>query len=186
MYQGVNCNEGDPSICCYNEALWCPEGPPNCDRYDRGAYPIGDQLTHGSQMTDHLALSPFPNAILWNWATIFILAFGNVAALDFQARCMASKTPRGASLGCLLGGCLTFFIGIPFSFLGSITRSENPILCTIVFLLSSNNVSFVPGLAESTMGLTLLAVNSRPTLVALLCYFQHVRSGCPIRLHFLG
>jgi hypothetical protein len=28
-------------------------------------------------MTNGLALTPFPNAIFFNWATIFILAFGN-------------------------------------------------------------------------------------------------------------
>ena len=73
-------------------------------------------------MTDAMALSPFPNAIFWNWATIFILAFGNLGALDFQVRCMAANTPRIARLGCLIGGCFTFFIGIPFAYLGSITR----------------------------------------------------------------
>jgi Na+/proline symporter len=67
-------------------------------------------------------LSPFPNAIFWNWATIFILAFGNLAALDFQVRCMAAKTPKVATWGCIIGGCLTFFVGIPFAYLGSITR----------------------------------------------------------------
>ena len=50
-------------------------------------------------MGDFLALSQlFPN-----WATIFILAFGIIAALDFQARCMAAKTPKIeiATLGCM-------------------------------------------------------------------------------------
>jgi hypothetical protein len=67
-------------------------------------------------------LSPFPNAIMWNWATIFILGFGNLAALDFQARCMASKTERVATLGCLIAGCITFICGISFAYLGAITR----------------------------------------------------------------
>lgn len=62
-------------------------------------------------------------AIVFNWATIFVLAFGNLAALDFQARCMASKTPKIAVIGCLIAGCLTFFVGIPFSYLGAITRT---------------------------------------------------------------
>ena len=73
-------------------------------------------------MFDSLSLAPFPNALVWNWATIFVLGFGNIAALDFQARCMASKTPRTAKIGCLLAGCLTFFVGIPFGYLGAITR----------------------------------------------------------------
>ena len=38
-----------------------------------------------AQMTDADALDPIPNAIFFNWATIFVLAFGNLAALDFQA-----------------------------------------------------------------------------------------------------
>ena len=38
-----------------------------------------------AQMTDANALDPIPNAIFFNWATIFVLAFGNLAALDFQA-----------------------------------------------------------------------------------------------------
>jgi predicted exporter len=75
-----------------------------------------------NQMTDALALSPFPNAIFWNWATIFILGFGNLAALDFQARCMAGKTPQASRIGCLVAGCVTLLIGIPFAYLGAITR----------------------------------------------------------------
>jgi hypothetical protein len=121
MYDGVAC-EVNTDLCCYNTEKWCPMGSPNCDRFDRAAYPVGDQQIYSGQMTDPLALSPFPNAILWNWATIFILGFGNLAALDFQARCMAAKTPTIARLGCIFGGLLTFFIGIPFAYLGSITR----------------------------------------------------------------
>lgn len=96
MYEGIAC-DNDPSLCCYNTALWCPSDD-NC-RADNGAYPIGDQTAFGNQMFDSLALSPFPNAIYWNWATIFILGFGNLAALDFQARCMAAKTPSIATWG---------------------------------------------------------------------------------------
>ena len=73
-------------------------------------------------MFDAAALTPFPNAIFWNWATIFILGFGNLAALDFQARCMAAKTPSIATWGCFIGGAFTFFVGIPFASLGAITR----------------------------------------------------------------
>lgn len=35
-------------------------------------------------MMDIDAYGPFPNAILFNWATVFVLGFGNLAALDFQ------------------------------------------------------------------------------------------------------
>jgi hypothetical protein len=121
MYEGVACSV-NADLCCYNTEKWCPMGSPNCDRFDRAAYPIGDQRRYSGQMTDALALAPFPNAILWNWATIFILGFGNLAALDFQARCMAAKTPTIARLGCIIGGLLTFVIGVPFAYMGAITR----------------------------------------------------------------
>jgi Na+/proline symporter len=88
-----------------------------------GAFPIGDQRVFSAQMSDPLVLSPFPNAIYWNWATIFILAFGNLGALDFQVRCMAAKTPNTARIGCIIGGLFTFFIGIPFAYLGAIVRN---------------------------------------------------------------
>lgn len=45
-----------------------------------------------------------------------------MAALDFQARCMASKTPRVARLGCIIAGLFTIFIGVPFAYMGAITR----------------------------------------------------------------
>jgi Na+/proline symporter len=35
---------------------------------------------------------------------------------------MASKTPNTAKWGCIIGGLFTFFVGIPFSYSGSITR----------------------------------------------------------------
>ena len=120
MYDGVDCTNLEDA-CCYNEAKWCPDDN-NCVM-DNGAYPIGDSPVIEAAMTDPQGLTPFPNAILWNWATIFILGFGNLAALDFQARCMASKTPKIATIGCLLAGCLTFFVGIPFAYLGAITRT---------------------------------------------------------------
>lgn len=74
------------------------------------------------ELTNYLSLSPFPNAIFWNWATIFILGLGNLAALDFQNRCMAAKSPQAARVGCIVSGIATLLLGIPFSYLGSITR----------------------------------------------------------------
>lgn len=120
LYEGVPCST-DPNNCCYNAAKWCPDHNNNC-RADNGAYPFGDLPIFYSEMSDPSGLAPFPNAIFFNWATIFILGFGNLAALDFQARCMASKTEFIATVGCLLAGCITFLTGIPFSYLGAITR----------------------------------------------------------------
>lgn len=113
------CDAYSGVACAFNRELCC-FGASN--HTDNGAFPIGDRQVFANQMLSPTALSPFPNALLWNWATIFILAFGNLAALDFQARCMASRSPRVATLGCVIAGCLTFVVGIPFSYLGSITR----------------------------------------------------------------
>jgi hypothetical protein len=121
MYLGKPCVI-DKSACCYNETHWCPSGDESCT-VDNGAYPFGDQPVFPSQMTNPHSLYPFPNAFLFNWATIFVLGFGNLAALDFQARCMASKTPKVATIGCVVAGLFTFFVGIPFSYLGAITRT---------------------------------------------------------------
>lgn len=123
MYDGVPCAV-TADACCYNIERWCPEFnvTGQCERFDRGAYPVGDQRIFSDQMSNFRALTPFPNAIFWNWATIFILGFGNLAALDFQARCMASKTPRTARIGCIIGGLFTFLIGIPFAYMGAISR----------------------------------------------------------------
>jgi hypothetical protein len=127
MYQGVNCTYV-AGKCCYNTEIWCPgfdgTNPEICERYDRGAYPAGDQAVYPDQMTNAYALSPFPNSIFWNWATIFILGFGNLAALDFQGRCMAAKAPWAARWGCLIAGCVTIFIGVPFSYMGSMIRYD--------------------------------------------------------------
>jgi hypothetical protein len=50
-----------------------------------GAYPYGDAPQYWSEMGSVDGLKPFPNGVLWNWATIFILGFGNLSAIDFQA-----------------------------------------------------------------------------------------------------
>jgi Na+/proline symporter len=121
MYQGVPCNV-DATKCCYNEPMWCPNGLFNCDRMDRGAYPLGDFRQHPNQMTDVDALAPFPNSLLYNWASIFILSFGNLGALDFQARSMAANSARNARLSCFFAGSITLIVGIPFAYLGSIVR----------------------------------------------------------------
>lgn len=107
------------------EAKWCTtdaDNVLNCSFIDNGAYPIGDERVFADQVANVQALTPFPNAIYWNWVTFIVMAFGNLAALDFQVRCMAAKTPNTARLGCILGGCFTFFVGIALSFLGGNTR----------------------------------------------------------------
>ena len=69
LYDGVPCTY-DESACCYNSTKFCPGYDTNpsvvCEYYDRGAYPFGDQVSY-RQMTNPLALDPYPNAMLWNW-----------------------------------------------------------------------------------------------------------------------
>lgn len=118
-FEGVPC-KNDAALCCYNTDKWCPSDD-NCVA-DNGAYPFGDKPIFSNQLTDPYALTPFPNAIFWDWATIFILAFGNLGALDFQARCMAARCPKTATVGCFIAGLSTFLIGVPVSYLGAIIR----------------------------------------------------------------
>ena len=142
QYKGVPC-ENDPTMCCYNQQLWCPSDD-NCTA-DNGAYPIGDQRVFSDQMTSAYSLTPFPNAVFFNWATIFVLAFGNLAALDFQARNLAAKTERTATIANLIAGSFTLIIGIPFAFIGAIARyyygefdygvGRLPLLLLLVLLL---------------------------------------------------
>ena len=66
-------------------------------------------------MTDPDALDPIPNAIFFNWVTIFVLGFGNLGALDFQARVFASCDADTAQRGCFLAGVVSIAIGVLFS-----------------------------------------------------------------------
>ena len=77
MYQGVPCDY-NTELCCYNTE--------NQTMTDNGAYLFGDLPIIPNQMTSAYSTTPFPNAIMFNWATIFVLGFGNLAALDFQGR----------------------------------------------------------------------------------------------------
>ena len=131
MYDGVPCSADNPDAMCYNTAKWCPDDD-NCVA-DNGAYPFGDLPIFagsalggtddvGNEMTESHSLTPFPNAIFWNWATIIILGFGNLAAIDFQARCMAAKDRNTATAACLIAGCIGLAVGIPFSYIGAVTR----------------------------------------------------------------
>jgi Na+/proline symporter len=124
MYDGIACTNLEDA-CCYNEAKWCPGGvgSTNCT-LDNGYYPVGDQRVIPTAMIDPQANSPFRNTILFNWATIFVLGFGNLAALDFQARCMAAKNGKVAVMGCFIAGFFTFVIGFPFAYMGAITRTH--------------------------------------------------------------
>jgi len=87
------------------------------------AYPLGDQPMFGSQMTDKDALDPIPNAMVLNWATLIVLAFGNIGALDFQARVFAAKTPKTAAIGCFIAGAVCMTIGICFAFIPGAARA---------------------------------------------------------------
>jgi hypothetical protein len=71
------------------------------------AYPKGDKPMFGEQMSDSNAMDPLPNGIIFNWATIFVLGFGNLCALDFQARATTECTLSACSVHaeCMLSAC---------------------------------------------------------------------------------
>jgi len=58
-----------------------------------------------------------------NWVTIFVLGFGNLAALDFQARVFSAKTPRTAVVGCIAAGIISWIIGMTFSLVSGAARA---------------------------------------------------------------
>lgn len=60
-------------------------GAATCDNF---AYPYGDKVVNNKGMTDTDAYAPFPNAIVMNWSTLFVLGLGNMCALDFQVSCL--------------------------------------------------------------------------------------------------
>ncbi|KAJ1446473.1 Sodium:solute symporter family-domain-containing protein, partial [Pelagophyceae sp. CCMP2097] len=127
-YSGVTCVH-DTTRCCYNAAKWCPSDDFCVE--DNGGYwwSGGDRSIFASfpeqnrnEMLNPHALTPFPSGIFFNWATIFILSFGNLAALDFQGRCMAAKTPKIAKYGCYAAGVIGILVAVPIAYLGAITR----------------------------------------------------------------
>ena len=184
MYNGTKCTYSDD--CCYNTDLWCPGYDGNqamCQRYDRGSYPYGDQPVYNDQMSNPYALEPFPNGLYWNWATILILGFGNLAALDFQGRCMAAKSPTAARWGCIIASMLTLLIGIPFSYLGAITRYASNMEHKRFFLTNPGphmSAIFVVS-AVYTTARTQPTACSRQTHVTSTSICPRVLCGSPIR-----
>jgi len=87
------------------------------------AYPLGDKPEVSEQLHDEDALDPIPNAIVLNWATMIVLAFGNLGALDFQARVFASKGPKTAVAGCFMAGCIAWIIGAVFCHIPGAVRA---------------------------------------------------------------
>ncbi|KAG5185986.1 Solute:Sodium symporter family [Tribonema minus] len=113
-YGGVLGSDG--ASCVYNETRWGSTG------IDNGAWPFGDSLQVNAEMTSVDGLPPFPNAILFNWATIFVLAAGNLSAIDFQQRCMAATAPQTAARGCILAGVITLAVTLPVAYMGGLAR----------------------------------------------------------------
>ncbi|CAM9526501.1 unnamed protein product [Phaeothamnion confervicola] len=114
-YQGVP-GTYQTDYCVYNEAVYGPNG------VDNGAYPYGDKVVNSKGMTSQDAYAPFPNAVFYNWATLAILGFGNLAALDFQVRCMAARTPSIATWANVGAACITVVIGVMFAYMGGFMR----------------------------------------------------------------
>lgn len=89
-YLGIPC-ESNPDLCCYNSTNWCSANGENCFA-DNGAYPLGDKPVYADQMFNAQALTPFPNSIMWNWATIIILGFGNCMCFRNRFSCVMAST----------------------------------------------------------------------------------------------
>ncbi|KXZ46447.1 hypothetical protein GPECTOR_43g883 [Gonium pectorale] len=89
---------------------------------DNNYYPRGELVIVPGAMRNPDAYAPAPNALLYNWASIFVLAFGNLCALDFQARSIACKSPRAARAANLTAGCLLLLLALPFGLLGGLAR----------------------------------------------------------------
>jgi Na+/proline symporter len=87
------------------------------------AYPLGDKPVFWEGLSDADSYDPIPNAIMLNWATIIVLAFGNLMALDFQARCMAAKSANIARWGCIIAGVIAGIIGVVNTFNSGTTRA---------------------------------------------------------------
>jgi hypothetical protein len=81
----------------YTGDLSCVDPVTNASTCDNFAYPAGDKAVHPHGMTDVDAYAPFPNALLMNWATLLVLSFGNLCALDFQVGALMSPEAIGAS-----------------------------------------------------------------------------------------
>ncbi|PNW87979.1 hypothetical protein CHLRE_01g009400v5 [Chlamydomonas reinhardtii] len=106
----------------YAGPLDCVDPVTNASTCDNYAYPVGDQIIWPNAMTNFDAYAPFPNALFFNWVTMFVLGLGNLCALDFQARCMASKTPNTARIANLVAGVLLIAICLPFGLLAGLAR----------------------------------------------------------------
>ena len=78
-------------------------------------YPLGDAGAIPAGLVDINAYDPIPNAVFFNWVTVIVLAFGNICAIDFQARVMAAKDGKTAKWSCFFAGCVVMVIGGFFS-----------------------------------------------------------------------
>jgi hypothetical protein len=158
--------------------------------YLQTAYPIGDRRSFPTQMTDAHAMAPFPNAIAFNWATLIVLTFGNLGALDFQARCMAAKSAKIATMGCLIAGALCIILGVPFAYLGSIARIyygpdstrasyETDVRCTDVLFPFFFDGDGHTSIFRSLKSLPCFLCIPARSPVTLLWGYQPVPFGCP-------
>jgi solute:Na+ symporter, SSS family len=63
-------------------------------------------------------LTSLKHGALLNWAALISLGVGDVVAIDFIQRVIASDSPETARKGCFMGGALTLAVGIPTAFIG--------------------------------------------------------------------
>ena len=63
-------------------------------------------------------LTSLQHGALINWAALISLGIGDIVAIDFIQRVIASGSPQAARRGCFMGGVLTLAVGIPTAFIG--------------------------------------------------------------------
>lgn len=157
------------------------------------AYPLGDSQQVSSQMGSADALAPIPNAIVLNWATIIVLGFGNLCALDFQARVFGSRTPRIAVIGCIIGGLVSWTIGVLFSFTsGSIRALYGPSSPYAEFVADScsNDITIIgcfgPGCNATVVSGVPTCGEWKPDPFAALKFWTCTKPNCHYMFDFDG
>jgi Na+/proline symporter len=157
------------------------------------AYPLGDANQVTDQMFNADALAPLPNAIVLNWATVIVLGFGNLCALDFQARVFGARTPMIAVKGCIIGGIVSWTIGVLLAFTsGSIRALYGPSSPYAEFVADScsNDISIIgcfgPGCNATVVSGVPTCGEWKPDPFASLKFFTCTKPDCHYFFDFDG
>ncbi len=110
---------------------------------------FGADIKPGMGPFDFAQLSDFSAGAGINWATLLVLAFGDVVAIDFMERVFAAESARTAKRACYVGAIGTILIGIPYSLMplfamGKITA--DPAVQPVIFTLINQHLPVVIGI----------------------------------------